>query len=267
MTTFETSQGFVNVEQYRINVTARLDNNHRQHMRVLTEKTVKLWLAVARKITAGERQFDYPHSPETSLAKDEPTANGIEIPLAEARCTVWGDLPGGNGFTVHSHTIPQDALDIYWARFDALQGFKSAEPPPQVQIPPAATETPKNPPSASNTPIVGDDGVVKVGGKKQAATLSGGTLFELPIYQIKLRSQDDSQYYEFYTKYGGNLGKFPEMRVYTDNEVAKTNGVLDFLGGYELSPGKDKMGEWVVRGVVKDKGDKKDLYVVSVRAA
>jgi hypothetical protein len=111
------------------------------------------------------------------------------------------------------------------------------------------------------------DGVVRISGKKTAATLPNGSLFELPIYQIKLQSKNDVKYYEVFTKYGSKLGDWPELTIYGDNEIAKTNGVLDFLGGFGLTPGKDKLGEWVLRGVVKDKGDKKNLYAVSIRSA
>jgi hypothetical protein len=277
MTTFETSQGFANIEGgYRVNVTTRLDAEHRTGMKELTEKTVKLWLAIAKKIAAGERKFDYAFSPESAMAKDKPEFAKINIPIAEPRVTVWGDVPGGSGFTVHSHSVAQDALDVYWSRYDALQGLVSPQETPKPQNP-LSTQASQQPNAdlgasgaklaQSTNPSPSADGVTKVSGKKAARTLSNGSLFELPIYQVKLRSKDDSQYYEFYTKYGSKLGEYPEIEVYTDNEIAKTNGLLDFLGEFGLTPGKDKMGEWVLRGVVKDKGDKKNLYAVSLRSA
>ncbi len=272
MTTFETSQGFANIDGYRINVTARLDPECREAMKELVEKTVKMWLYVAKLIARGERQCAVEYSAETSMAARHKT---LAAQIAEPRVTVWGDVSGGAGFTVHSHSYGQDALDVYYARLDALATFAIVQEPPKA---PPATKTPANNENAANspsdaksaqtaTPPPSVDGVTKVSGKKTAATLPNGALFELPIYQVKLRSKDDSQYYEVYTKYGSNLGQFPELLIYTDNEIAKTNGVLDFLGGFGLTPGKDKLGEWVLRGVVKDKGDKKNLYAVSIRSA
>lgn len=273
MTTFETSQGFVNIEGYRINVTARLDPECREAMKELVEKTVKMWLYVAKLIARDERQCAVEYSAESSMAA---RYKSLAAQIAEPRVTVWGDTPGGAGFTVHSHSYGQDALDIYYARHDALKGFVSSQETPKPQnglsTQVAAPASPANgAPDAksaqSTTPSPSADGITKVSGKKTAATLPNGSIFELPIYQVKLRSKDDSQYYEVYTKYGSNLGQFPELLIYTDNEQAKANGVLDFLGGFGLTPGKDKLGEWVLRGVVKDKGDKKNLYAVSIRSA
>lgn len=272
MTTFETSQGFVNIEGYRINVTTRLDAENRDAMKELTEKTVKMWLYVAKLIARGERQCAVEYSAETSMAARHKT---LAAQIAEPRVTVWGDTPGGAGFTVHSHSYGQDALDVYYARLDALATFATAPESPKA---PAATNTPANTENAANgasdaksaqsTPTPPSaDGVTKITGKKQAAALPNGSVFELPIYQVKLRSKDDSQYYEVYTKYGSNLGQYPELNIYTDNEQNKANGVLDFLSEFGLTPGKDKLGEWILRGVVKDKGDKKNLYAMSIRSA
>lgn len=268
-TSFVTSQGFENIDGHRINVTARLDTENRQHMAVLVEKTIKLWLYVAKKIAAGERSAEYNVTPEDAIEKNHFT------PLAEERCTVWGDTANGAGFTVHSSYTAQDALDVFWARHDALMAFKSMTEPPTQQNTPQTQSQGQSTPNAPSTPLNANsghsssdaNGVTKVSGKKAAAALVNGSLFELPIYQIKLRSKDDSQYYEVYTKYGSNLGQYPELSIYTDNEIAKQNGVLDFLAAFGLTPGKDKMGEWVLRGVVKDKGDKKNLYAVSIREA
>lgn len=273
MTTFETSQGFANIKGFRINVTARLDTVNREAMKELVESTVKAWLYAADLITRGERTTVIEASPETKMAA---RYKDIVLQLTEPRVTVWGDMPNGAGFTLHSHSYIQDVLDVYYARLDALAGFATPQEPPKPQTPVssqgAVASDANLPPSDAkstqpNETSANGDGVVKVNGKKAAAALANGTLFEVPIYQVRLRSQDDNKYFEFYTKYGSNLGQYPEMKVYTDNEVAKTNGLLGKLEALGLTPGKDKMGEWTVKGVVREKDGKKNLYPVSIREA
>lgn len=269
MTILETSQGFVNVGAYRVNVTARLDTANREHMTAIVEKTVKLWLFVAKAITANQRKAEWPEG--VALTPEDIVKPNHFTPIAEPRCTVWGDI-AGSGFTVHSYSNAQDALDIFYSRMDGLKIFAIAPEAPKAPATPQGSQTPENAPRPANSPSdaissPSVDGVTKISGKKTAATLPNGSLFELPIYQIKLQSKNDVRYYEVFTKYGSKLGDWPELTIYSDNEIAKTNGVLDFLGGFDLTPGKDKMGEWVLRGVVKDKGDKKNLYAVSIRSA
>lgn len=130
MTSFETSQGFVNVEKYRLNVTARLDTANREHMKDLIEKTVRVWLYVAKNIEAGMRVLSLNTTPEDMIK-----ANHF-APIAEPRVTVWADLPGsGAGFTVHSHSHAQDAIDVYFARQDALALFAPTTPPQSNSTP------------------------------------------------------------------------------------------------------------------------------------
>lgn len=267
MTTFETSQGFAQVEQYRVNVTTRLDAEHRQYMQKLTEKTIKLWLAVAKKIVAGERQFDYPHSPESAMAKDEPGCDKINTPLAEPRVTIWGDPIKDNGFTVHSHTLPQDALDSFWSRYDALQSFKSAEPPAPSSTP-VAPQNPANANVEPNKASFDTSGDRKFPTTKEALeALDIDALFVVPVSKVMLRSQDGNEYWELYGKYGGKPAQYPDMRVYRDNEVAQKNGLASKLDAFGLMPGKELVGEWTLKAKVGERKGKKVAYPVALKDA
>lgn len=263
MTTFETSQGFVDAEGYRVNVTARLDAPNREHMKALVEKTMRLWLYVARHIAEGKRICSPIDCPEDMVVRNH------FLPLSEARVTIWGDMPNRAGFTVHSHSKAQDVLDVYWARLDGLASF--IKEPPKAPTSPQSTETPKTPQNAANVPPDSKEGqsseAVKVGGKKDATALPNGTVFELSICQIKKRSQDGTEYFEFFGKYGNKIGDWPEMNVYTDNEVAQKNGLLDKLNTLGLTPGKDKLGEWTLKGKVAEKDGKKKLYALALKEA
>lgn len=152
MTSLETSQGFAQIENYRMNITARYDTVMGDDIatKALIESTIKLWLYVAKLIHAGERKTAINSSPEDRMVG--PGGVPLELmPLSEPRVTVWCDVLAGEGFTVHSHSKPQDALNIFWARHDAVAAFAPA-------IPPQATPTPKPQENASSANVGANTG-------------------------------------------------------------------------------------------------------------
>ena len=88
-----------------------------------------------------------------------------------------------------------------------------------------------------------------------------GAEFSMQICKIMKRSQDGNEYYEFYHKYGQNPGKFAELRLYADNEVALKNGLLDSLDALALKPGQDRLGEWLLKCRVAENAKKGENVV------
>lgn len=270
MTTFETSQGFVDVDGYRINVTARLDAANREHMKALVEKTVRLWLYVARHIKEEKRQCSPIDCPEDMVVRQH------FFPLSEARVTVWGDMPSKAGFTVHSHSKAQDVLDVYWSRYDALASFQPA-PANTGQSAPVASETPTKQENAANVPSGASQGhssengefdgkEAKFKNKKDALeVLDVGSLFVTRVLMVKLRSQDGTEYFELYGAYGDKVAQYADFRVYRDNETAIKTGLVAKLDSLNLKPGKEATGDWVLKAKVILKQDKKQLLALSLK--
>lgn len=273
MTTFETSQGFANIEGYRVNVTARHDAAYGyEPMKELVESTIKLWLFIAKKIAAGERTVNVPTTPEDKIA-DAIQSPVMKMPLAEPRVTIWGDMPSGSGFTVHSHSKAQDALDIYWSRYDALQTFKSAEPAPQVQNPVIPLETPKN------TVLDLQSGVIPAtrAPNPKEIVYANGQMVWFGVNKIAMGANKGSATYALW----GNLGqKYPLMTVYkckpnSDENSPNYIAIKDVVTGLGLSVDAGKVeaaGSWklickAVHVEQPDKSVKEYLNVVAIEAA
>ncbi len=272
MTTyFEAATGFVNIKGFRINVTARLDTENRAAMKELTESTVKMWLYIADLLTRGERTCVVEYSPETKMAARH---KEIVTPLSEARVTVWGDMPGGNGFTVHSHSYAQDVLDVYWARHDALASFATNEPQ-QPPTPNAAQNAAfanlgSNPAIPAPIPGVITATFAPSPKKPQYAP---GQMVALPVNKVSIGARNGSVAFELWGPLG--KGQYPLLTVFktkpnstelsTDYSAAAT-----FLGGLGLSMDAGKLeaqGNWRAVCRVAHTNGKEYLNIQSVEVA
>ncbi len=248
MTYFETSQGFVNVEGYRLNVTARLDPENRMHMKDLVEKTIKLWLFVAKNIGGNTRTVTYNTTPEDAIK-----ANHF-APMAEPRVTVWGDLPTGSGVTVHSHSHAQDALDVYFARQDALGAFTPQNSPQATPTP--ATPQNANLPQSGNvagqntTPVAGVINATRAPNPK-AVEYADGQMVAYTVNKVAMGANKGSATYALW----GPLGqKYPLMTIYknkpnSDETAPNYIAIKDFIVGLGLSVDAGKveaMGNWTL---------------------
>jgi hypothetical protein len=221
MTTMDTSQGFINIGAYRLNVTARLDEINRQYMTPIVEKTVKLWLFVAKAISENKRKAEWPEG--VALTPEDIVKPGYFAPIAEPRCTVWGDCAAGVGFTVHSYSNAQDALDVYWSRHDALTLFAVSHPP-TAPTPPA---TPQNAPNANlganqanPAPLL--DGVISAtrAPNPKEVLYADGQLVSFGVNKIVMGTNNGSVTYALW----GPLGaKYPLKTIYKTRAGSDAN--------------------------------------------
>lgn len=247
MTILACSNGFVQLGSHRVNVTTRLDAENVTKLGELTMTTINMWMYLAGKIAAGAREITLPEgqpaTPELKL--------GIEDLYIEPRVTVWGDVLPGHSLTVHSDTHPMAALILFWARYDAIQ---------------AAVEkyTPEQPAAPAQQPRRVGDELPMVENAKAAKAHIGQTV-KMEICAVsKVFTPKGAAEYQLFSRYGaaGMVGKFPELRVYADNEAAINQGVVGLLDSLNLNPGDAPSAHALIATVkVSAKGEKVNLYV------
>lgn len=270
----------VSIYPYVLSVTTRANGETPEVMAELTYRTIAMWLHITKylkqgvhKLEGGSVEQRYADEINKRVDTDSPLFEPFEFKetFGDSRVTVWDTYRGAEHpcFHLNSDDNPQVAIDVWVAQGNgikkAIEKFapKDDETAPE-QMQPA---TPKNAPqqsSAPNAPTAPQNaGNANVGSfytKNEAIEkLAVGTVFNMRICQIKLRSKDDQHYYELYAKYGQNVGKYPEISLYTDNEVALKNGLIADLDKFGLKPGESKLGEWILScnvGKPKVDGDK-----------
>lgn len=252
MTNFETSQGFINIGAYRLNVTARLDQINRQYMTAIVEKTVKLWLFVAKAISENKRKAEWPDG--VALTPEDIVKPNYFAPIDEPRCTVWGDCAANVGFTVHSYSNAQDALDVYWSRHDALTLFAVSHPP---QVP----ETPKTAQNSANANVARNndypppilEGVIEAtrAPNPKEVLYSDGQLVSFEVNRIVMGTNNGSVTYALW----GPLGaKYPLKTIYKTRAGSDANSpdyiaMKDLIVNLALSVDAGKIeatGKWIM---------------------
>lgn len=253
MTILACSNGFVQLGSYRVNVTTRLDAENVTKLGELTITTINMWMYLAGKIAAGAREITLPEgqpaTPELKL--------GIEDLYIEPRVTVWGDVLPGHSLTVHSDTHPMAVLVLFWARHDAIQAAVEKYTPEQPQQQPAA---PRN---TTETGTQSASTLLTVRDAKEAKQHVGASVLMRIAGVSKAFTQSGAVEYQLFAQYGQQLGKFPELRVYADNEAAIAQGIVGLLDQFELKPGQPPMPTSLLATVkvAPGKGDKVNLYV------
>lgn len=278
MTNMDTSQGFINIGAYRLNVTARLDEINRQYMTAIVEKTVKLWLFVAKAISENKRKAEWPDG--VALTPEDIVKPGYFAPISEPRCTVWGDCAANVGFTVHSYSNAQDALDVYWSRHDALTLFAVSHPPVATNTP-AATQNAPNANVVRNSdqhaPIL--EGVFEAtrAPNPKEVLYADGQLVSFQVNKIVMGTNNGSVTYALW----GPLGqKYPLKTIYKTRAGSDANSpdyiaMKDLIVSLALSVDAGKIeatGNWIMvckaTHVSQPDGSKKEyLNILSPKEA
>jgi hypothetical protein len=273
----------VKLGDYILSVTSRTNGEERLVLEELTYRTLMTWYNIVTNrlekenyvFVGGSVEQVYADEINKQVDTDAPKADTFEFQetFGDSRVTIWDTYRGAKHpcFHLNSDDIPQVAIDVWRAnqigteravaKLEAAMPKKPAQPAQDAQqaaqqqfdnLPSMQPATPKSKPDATsdNKFFTKNEAIEK---------LAVGTVFSMKICQIKLRSKDDQKYYELYAKYGQNVGKYPEISLYTDNEVALKNGLIADLDQFGLKPGESKLGEWVLScnvGKPKVDGDK-----------
>lgn len=167
MTNYAVTNSHRNYGGHEINITARnIDRFDGTDIQTdLIVRTVKLWLYLAKQIQDGVKELpeqiafkSAEESVEIAIHLDETMRDFKFFDAPETRVTVWGY---NINLTLHSNTIPQQALGIYWSTNSALMELDALYPKPQV--PQSAQDAPNSSATAqqaSNTPIAPTSGVI-----------------------------------------------------------------------------------------------------------
>lgn len=258
MTIYAASTGFIQIGEYRLNVTSRAASfAGTENMMPITRDTIKLWVFCAGKIQAGINANDLTDEVAGMIVEEK-----YGIPAAdEPHCTVWGDVFPGQSLTVHSTSILRVVFDLWYARESAIIAAIEAlglPTPPAQQPAPQNTPEPRHkaefgdlPPSAVPTPT---EGVIDAQGFPSARNMqyANGQLVRFSIERIAVNTAGGKPVYELFMP----GGKYAAFKVYSDNEIAM-HAIGETLRGLGLSFDKPEVtGNWqlVAKTANREKG-------------
>jgi hypothetical protein len=250
-------------DSYELNISARkLDSNPPDIYAELIVRTVKLWLYLAKAIqnnlTTLPDEIAF-RSVEQSIEEDSQDDTDTNVSFDgfdENRVTIfdWSHSQGDKfklNMTLHSNSLPQAVLDLYWAMHSAKQTLETLYPTAQNQstkpsnssaTPTQASTTSKPPETAQNTPLYT---------KKDAiAKLPPGSPFKWRVAQIEKHSKDGKDFYEFFEFWGGKAGQYAGSSVFTDNEIAINSGLIAYLDSLGIKAGQALTGDWITNATV-----------------
>lgn len=249
------------VNGHELNITARNlgDNLSSEHRALLITRTVAMWEYLSRLINNNQRICpETLRTPEESITAE----SGYTFePFSETRCTVF-DWKGEYGLTIHSDTIPQQALDIYYARVDAETELAR-------MFPAASTQSTPAPAYGSQSAPIGDGQAVE-GNRapsSNAKQYQDGQLVWFAINKIAVGSNKGSVTFALWSP---KWTKYPLKTIYkTKNNSPELsfeyNIAKEFLATLGLSLDKPEVtGNWKLTCKVAHNGDKEYLNVVSI---
>ncbi len=208
----------------------------------LIVRTVKLWVYLATQIEQGVKTLpeQIAHkSVEQSIIDmitlDETMQGATFQETGENRVTVF-DWNHRFELTIHSDTIPQQALDLWWAMHDAKDELEKLYPSQSNEkavnsnaAPPAGTSAP----AAPAAPIAG---VIKAtrAPNKNRPEYADGQLVEFTVEKIVASSNQGSATFQFWTALG---------KQYATHTVFKQSKSGTINSDYEIiAPVIEKIG-------------------------
>ena len=264
-----------NKQSFDLNITARNIDGFPPHIQtMMIVRTVNAWLYLARAIQNGLHELDEKfamRTVESSIEEDCSDEVGGFVDYGESRVTVF-DWNHQIDLTMHSHSLPQPTLDLYWAMFDAKAELAKLYPPQTSQDGSSQGATPaqgtNTPPSPAN-PVEG----VIVATKAPAPNnpqYADGQLVSYTINKIAAGSNQGSATFALW----GPLGqKYPIITVYKTNKNGESKKdfqeMLPVLNALKLDfEHPEGTGNWrlVARAshAEKDGKDKEYMNLVSL---
>lgn len=261
----------VMIGRFKLCITTRSAGDSLQTMEELTFRTIGAWLHLVDKLE--KAQYELSEAEQGSVESrytDFMRQTDPEFNLAEAwgdaRVTIWNkeQTPDEIKFNLNSDDSFQTAMNVYVAHNNAIQRMAKRFGQSEKAQPAPSNEKPATPKGNSSN---GQSASRFLTRKQMLEQLHEGDTAPMKIAKIMLRSQDDTRYYELYPMLGnGSVGKYAELRVYTDNEVALNNGVLQVLNDIGLKTGKGMESTWIVEcKLAKNKKGELDTYPQSIQ--
>lgn len=266
----------VTIGGYELCITSRSSGDSPQVLQDLTFRTIGAFLKIAKMIEDGTYDTITAEAFEGSVEErytafrreTDPEFNLCEA-WGDARVTVWDTNRGSKVADLHLNSDDHLRVAIEtWVAHKAAIQMALEKFPPAIQHekaqPAPADEKPATPKGNGSN---GQTTTRFLTRKQMLEQLHEGDTAPMKIAKVMLRSQDDTRYYELYPMLGnGSIGRYAELRVYTDNEVAEKNGVLKVLNDIGLKTGKGMESTWIVQCIVaKNKKGELDTYPQSIQ--
>lgn len=280
------------INGYDLNITARhMDTLETKYYTELIVRTVKLWLYVAEAIKGDFRKLpeafqfkSVESSVEELITKDDPLTGYEFKPWDETRITVF-DWNHKLDLTVHSSSLPQSCLDIWWAMTDAEKELDKLYPKdtpqpapeqmqpatpknaPQQQSAPSAPTAPQN---AGNANVGATDGVLVAtrAPNSNRVDYADGQLVQFNITKIELGMNKGSVIYKMWSALGSQYPthtvymKKPDGQLKPDYQIIKP--LIDTLG--LTMEHSEVSGNWLLLCKAATAGEKQYLNVCEFSA-
>lgn len=250
------------IEQYTLSVTYRHDPMLSVNMAAdLIEATVKLWLYVAKILTSpGSGEFDakwpdgHPLTPEAKIQDKYKAPEVATAADSDPFVTVF-DKPADNndrlGFTLHSNSSAQEALDAVLAWIGGTQGFK-AQPLENPHKAKSYVPASQNAPNGVKMQESGHSGKLpSLRWMSDAKALEVGSQFQLErrAYEVVYRNDKGRLWYHLYsTRNDGTRNQYPDAKLNAAKISPELRGRLEQCGA--VLDGQPGAGEFVIIGEV-----------------
>lgn len=268
------------VKGCELRITARQMDAHDPTIYTdLIVRTVKLWVYLATQIEQGIKKLPEQIAYKSAEMSVTEQANldetmHIEFPVYnENRVTVF-DWNHRFELTLHSDTLPQIALDLWWAMHDAKEELAKLYPQQSNDKASNLSAGAAAPPSAPPVPAAPSDGVINAtrAPNKNRPDYAHGQLISFTVHKIIASSNEGSATFQFWTALGN---QYPTLTVYKQSKSGKLNSDYEKIAPLieKMSFSFDKLqetGNWrlIVKAdhVEKDGKTTEYLHAVSLTA-
>lgn len=223
------------IRDYELNITARnVDGNPSSIYAELITKTVKLWLYLAVQIEAGVKTLP-PEIAFTSVEGAIENEKAAEITtemqfdhFLETRVAVF-DWNYRIELTLHSSSLPQPTLDLYWAMEEAKGEFAKLYPIPQTNQ--GGSPQSAGGQSATNTPPPPANPVEGVIVATRLPTpnspqYADGQLVSFTITKIEAGADKGSATFKMWSSLGGKWATHTVYKLDTKGQPNKSYEII-----------------------------------------
>lgn len=270
-----------NNQAFELNITARNVDGFPSHIQTLMiVRTVNAWLYVARAIQNSLRELDEKfalRTVESSIEEDQSDVVGEFVDYGEARVTVF-DWNHQLDLTMHSHSLPQPTLDLYWAMHDAKTMLSDLFPlasqtnqggSPQSAATPQGANTPTPAQNAPNGFVEGAIVATRAPNPNRV-DYADGQLVSFTVTKITASSNKGSATFQMWTALGTQYATVTVYKTDSKGQPKKDYElILPVLNTLGLSFEKpEAVGTWRLitkaHHYEKDGKDKEGHNVVSL---